>query len=150
MLGREAGESAMNCFLLAATIAIAPLIGGINQTPLERLEYAVQHLGSSRGELGYEAKQRNFDYRRNLLGAIDGKRDAVVALCEFTIADVPAAAARQHGEVLANLLRHFGDDLFSGALRDCRSPVRHRVLSALDLHPSPDWRRTYPKTAELR
>jgi hypothetical protein len=135
---------------LAATIALAPLLGGVNQTPSERLEYAVQHLGSSRGELGYEAKQRNFDYRRNLLRAIEGKRDAVVALCEFTIADVPPAAARHHGDVLASLLQHFGDDLFSNALRDCRSPVRRRVISVLDLQTSPDWRRTYPKTAQLR
>ena len=140
----------MIAHFLAAALSLMTVASDWRETPLEKLNYAVQHLGSSRGELGYEAKQRNFDYRRNLLWAIDGKRDAVVALCEFTIADVPATAARQHGAVLASLLRHFGDNLFSGALRDCRPPVRRRVLSALDLQPSPDWRRTYPKTAQLR
>src|ERR1700681_1202250 len=95
--------------LLAATMATAPLMGGINQTPVERLNYAAQHLGSSPGELGYEAKRRNFDYRRHLLQAIEGKRAAVIALCEFTMAEIPPTAARHHGEVLANLLQHFGD-----------------------------------------
>ena len=135
---------------VAVVLSMLTIASDQSKTPVEKLNYAVQHLGSSRGELGYEAKQRNFDYRRNLLRAIDGKRDALVALCEFTIADVPAPAARDHGDVLASLLRHFGDDLFSDALRDCRSSVRRRVLSALDLQASPDWRRTYPKTAQAR
>ena len=136
--------------LLAATMATAPLMGGINQTPVERLNYAAQHLGSSPGELGYEAKRRNFDYRRHLLQAIEGKRAAVIALCEFTMAEIPPTAARHHGEVLANLLQHFGDNLFSDALHDCRSSVRRRVLSVLDLQLGPDLPRTYRKTAELR
>ena len=136
--------------LLAATMATAPLLGGINQTPVERLNYAAQHLGSSPGELGYEAKRRNFDYRRHLLQAIEGKRAAVIALCEFTMAEISPTAARHHGEVLANLLQHFGDNLFSDALHDCRSSVRRRVLSVLDLQLGPDLPHTYRKTAELR
>jgi hypothetical protein len=139
-----------HCLAALLTLSLAPLIGGINQTPVERLNYAAQHLGSSPGELGYEAKQRNFDYRRHLLQAIEGKREAVVALCEFTIAEIPTAAARRHADVLANLLQHFGDNSFSDALRGCPLSVRRRVVRALDLRLGPQLPRHYPKTAELR
>jgi hypothetical protein len=143
-------KKTMIAHFLAAALSLMTVASDWRETPLEKLNYTAQHLGSSPGELGYEAKGRNFDYRRHLLQAIEGKRAAVIALCEFTIAEIPPTAAQHHGEVLANLLRHFGDNLFSAALRDCRSSVRRRVLSALDLQLGPDLPRTYRKTAELR
>lgn len=123
----------------------------LSQTPVEKLNYSLQHIGSSPGPLGYEAKREGFDYRRHLRGAIDRKPAAFAALFDFTVdGRLTGVAARQHSEILCSLLRYFGDDFFSDILRSRRAEVRHRVVSWMNSQTYPGWQpRKYPKTFRL-
>ena len=137
---------------VAALLALAPFISGWNQTPLEKLNYALQHVGGSPGQLGYEAKQQGFDYRQHLRRAIDGKESGLAALFDFTLnSRLTGDAARQHGEILYDLLRSSGDDLYSRVLRTRRPAVRRRVFLSLDLEPEDvGQHKKYPETFGLR
>lgn len=136
---------------LAAALSIMTIASDLSETPMARLNYALQHIGSSPGQVGYQAKQKGFDYRRHLRRAIEGKEDAFAALFDFTLnGELTGIAARQHSENLCNLLRYWGDDFFSDVLRTRRRQVQRRVVSWLDSHSYPGWQPTkYPKTFRL-
>jgi hypothetical protein len=136
---------------LAAALSMMTIASELSQTPLEKLNFALQHIGGSPGQLGYEAKREGFDYRRHLRRAIDGKEAAFAALFDFTLdGQLTGIAARQHSENLYNLLRYRGDDFFSGVLRTRRPEVQRRVVSWLDSQLNPVWQpKTYPKTFRL-
>lgn len=141
----------MIAHFLAAALSMMTMASVLSETPLEKLNYALQHIGGSPGQLGYQAKREGFDYRRHLRRAIDGKEAAFAALFDFTLdGQLTGIAARQHSDNLRNLLRYWGDDFFSTVLRTRRPEVQRRVVSWLDSQAYPGWQpKTYPKTFRL-
>lgn len=132
-------------------ISAWPVIGSVADMPRARLNYLLQHMGMP-GDAAYEAKLDGFDYRRHLRKAIDGKQGAFAALFDYSSEGrLTAVGARQHGEILYNLLRLWGDDYFADILRTRRPNVRQRVVQWIDSQfPSPGWPPDkFPKTYEL-
>lgn len=141
----------MIAYSLATALLLMTIASELSKTPLEKLNFALQHVGDAPGEVGYEAKQAGFDYRQHLRRAIDGKESGLAALFDFTLGGrLTGDAARQHRDNLFNLLRCSGDDLFSTVLRTRRPDVQRRVVSSLDSQRDAAWqRKKYPKTFAL-
>src|ERR1700730_8518529 len=127
-------------FLAIILISVAPIFGGVNETPLVKLNHAVQRMGN-RGDVAYQANLDGFDYRRYLRKAIRGDQSAFAALFDYTSdGRLVGVGAEQHGEILYNLLLVWGDDFFAGLLRARRPAVQHRVVSWIDSRfPPPGW-----------
>ena len=105
---------------------------GIDQASSDTLHYFL-NLKEERGNIFYQAKLDNVDYRVLLKGAIAKDEKSLNALFRYTAeGNLMGEGAETHGAILQALLYVYGDKTYAKVLSRLSHSIRNQAIAYLD------------------